>query len=550
MLFGDMGTIVSMVGPENLIEVASHYHPDPDVAEMVARCFANSNYRVGEGLTGRVIQSRTPLINLEVDIAELAKQVSPEMIPLMEKYPPRRMALFPLTARDACLGALMTYSLDGENLLDEDDVADLELLAAQASLAISNAQLVLRVEEELQQRERDSVRRNELEAQIQHAQKLESLGVLAGGIAHDFNNLLVGILGNASLAMIELAPESPVRSTVRRIEVAAQQAADLTNQMLAYSGKGQFITEVFDLSALVEEMAHLLEVSISKKVVLKYDFADTLPPLEADVSQIRQVIMNLITNASDAVGQRSGVVTISTGLTEVTGEYLKKSDFFGDDSGGSYVFVEISDTGSGINEQVRSRMFDPFFSTKSQSRGLGLAAVLGIVRGHGGAIRVYSEEGKGTSIKVLLPCSDAAIVRATGSHLAISGEETKLVTVLVADDEETVRVVAHKVLERLGHTVVLACDGREALKLFKERIDAIDLVILDMNMPHLSGSEVFQEIRHLSSVPTILTSGYNEQEATMTFKGKGLAGFLQKPWTANDLANAVQLAFHEDTEEI
>ncbi|MBE0611604.1 MAG: PAS domain S-box protein, partial [Dehalococcoidia bacterium] len=249
--------------------------------------------------------------------------------------------------------------------------------------------------------------RRRLDQQMQQTQKLESLGILAGGIAHDFNNLLVAILGNAGLALLELPPESPARQTVQAIETAAQRAADLTRQMLAYSGKGQFVVEPLNLSRVVEEMAHLLEVSVSKRAVLKYHFAPNLPPIEADATQVRQVIMNLITNASDAIGERSGVISISTGMQYADRAYLAESYLDADLPEGDYVYIEVADTGEGMADETRVRIFDPFFTTKFTGRGLGLAAVLGIVRGHRAAIKLYSESGRGTTFKVLFPAAAA-----------------------------------------------------------------------------------------------------------------------------------------------
>jgi CheY-like chemotaxis protein len=373
---------------------------------------------------------------------------------------------------------------------------------------------------------------------MQQTQKLESLGVLAGGIAHDFNNLLVAILGNAGLALMELPKESPARQTVQAIETAAQRAAELTRQMLAYSGKGKFVIEPLNLSKLVEEMAHLLEVSVSKRAVLKYRFAPNLPPIEGDATQIRQIIMNLITNASDAIGERSGVISISTGLMHCDRAYLQSSYLDSDLPEGDYVYLEVADTGEGMDEATRERIFDPFFTTKFTGRGLGLAAVLGIVRGHSGAIKLYSEMGRGSTFKVMLPA--AALLDQSGaepSHgsTAPAAAETRALTVLVVDDDETVRSVTRRMLEHAGYTVLQAADGVEALEIYGAN-PGIDVVLLDMTMPHMDGEETFRELRRISGdVKVVLTSGYNEQDATERFAGKGLAGFIQKPYRPAEL---------------
>jgi PAS domain S-box-containing protein len=387
--------------------------------------------------------------------------------------------------------------------------------------------------------------RRRLDQQMQQTQKLESLGILAGGIAHDFNNLLVAILGNAGLALIELPPESPARQTVQAIETAAQRAADLTRQMLAYSGKGKFVVEHLNLSRVVEEMAHLLEVSVSKRAVLKYHFAPNLPPIEADATQVRQVIMNLITNASDAIGERSGVISISTGMQYADRAYLAESYLDADLPEGDYVYIEVADTGEGMDEETRARIFDPFFTTKFTGRGLGLAAVLGIVRGHRAAIKLYSESGRGTTFKVLFPAASATAPLPAPETAAAPPPvppDGPRGTVLVVDDDETVRTVTRRMLEREGFGVILAADGAQAIETYRTT-PGIALVIMDMTMPRMDGEECFRGLRHLDPhVRVLLTSGYNEQDATERFVGKGLAGFIQKPYRPSELLAKVEAA--------
>ncbi len=386
------------------------------------------------------------------------------------------------------------------------------------------------------QREREEEERLKLEVQVQQAQKLESLGVLAGGIAHDFNNLLVSILGNADLAEQELSPVSPAMTSIKEIETAAVRAAELCRQMLAYSGKGKFVIEPIDLNEVVEEMTHLLDVSISKKAVIKYNLAHNLPAIEVDVTQIRQVIMNLITNASDAIGDKSGVISISTGAMNCDMEYLDKVYLKEGLAEGLYVYLEVADTGCGMDEKAMAKLFDPFFTTKFTGRGLGLAAALGIVRGHSGAIKVYSDLGKGTTFKFLIPASTERSV-----DLRISKRDDAKAwkgegTILLVDDEETVLAVGKRLLEAANFSVVTASDGHEALELFHEHMDEIKCVLLDMTMPRMDGEETYRELRRIrDDVPVILSSGYNEQEVTSRFVGKGLAGFIQKPYRLVEL---------------
>jgi len=393
---------------------------------------------------------------------------------------------------------------------------------------------------DITERKRAEEERQQLEAQIQQAQKLESLGVLAGGIAHDFNNLLMGILGYASIALKALPPASPVRDNIGQIEKAALRAADLTSQMLAYSGKGKFVAKAIDLTELVEEITRLLEVSISKKVVLKYDLERGLPAIVADPAQIRQVVMNLITNASEAIGDKSGVIRVSTGAMECDKAYLSGTYLNEELPEGFYAYVEVTDTGCGMHKETVEKIFDPFFTTKFAGRGLGLAAVLGIVRGHNGALEVDSEPGKGTTFKVLFPCTERPAVAIESGEPTIE-EQLGGGTVLVVDDEEMVCSLAKEMLEQAGVTVLTAADGQEALEVFREYADEIAAVLLDMIMPRMDGEETFREIRRIKpDVRVILSSGYNEEEATERFAGKGLAGFIQKPYRAAALIAKMQ----------
>jgi two-component system cell cycle sensor histidine kinase/response regulator CckA len=389
---------------------------------------------------------------------------------------------------------------------------------------------------------RDVTELRHLEQQMLHSQKLESLGVLAGGIAHDFNNLLTGILGNADLAKTEMSPLAPSRASLEGIEVAARRAADLCRQLLAYSGRGRFIIQPLDLQELVEEMGHLLAVSISKKVVLKYHFSTGVPAVDADATQLRQVIMNLIVNASEAIGERSGVISVTVGLSQCDESYLKSCFGTEHPKVGDYVYLEVADTGRGMDKATMDRIFDPFFSTKFTGRGLGLAAVLGIVRGHRGAIKVYSEEGRGTTFKLLFPASESSASKLEPKAPVSAGYHASG-KVLLADDEETIRNLGRRMLQRAGFEVIVAADGREAIEKFAKDKDGISLVILDLTMPHSDGEVCYREMRQLKpGVRVILSSGYNEQDIVNRFAGKGLAGFVQKPYTSEELLSKVREA--------
>jgi PAS domain S-box-containing protein len=378
----------------------------------------------------------------------------------------------------------------------------------------------------------------ELEEKMFQAQKLESLGVLAGGIAHDFNNILMSVMGNANLAMKRLAAESPAMENIRQIDSATSRAAELARQMLAYSGKGSFVVETLNIDKLVQEMIHILQVSISKHAVLRFNFNPNLPAVDVDATQLRQVIMNLVINASEAIGERSGVIAISTGAMDCDRDYLQSTYLDEELTEGLYVFFEVADTGCGMDRYTLDHMFDPFFSTKFTGRGLGMAAVLGIVRGHKGAVKAYSEVDKGTTFKVLLPASTRpeTLYDLQNPEMVWQGDGT----ILLVDDEESVRAICKDMLQDLGLDVITASDGREALKLFQENRDQISGVLMDMTMPHMDGEQAFRELRRIDpTIKIIMASGYNEQEISQKFLGKGLSGFIQKPYCISKLAETL-----------
>lgn len=401
---------------------------------------------------------------------------------------------------------------------------------------------VIIVAHDLSERRRAEDERRQLQAAIQHTQQLESLGVLAGGIAHDFNNLLMGVLGNAGLAKMEVAADTPVLASLQRIETAALRAADLTRQLLAYSGRGKFVVQPVNLSHLVEEMVQLLETVISKKAVLQLQLDPALPAIEADPTQMRQVVMNLITNASDALGTDAGTISICTGVQHATRKDLACAVAGQNLPEGQYVYLDVRDTGQGMDELTISKVFDPFFSTKFAGRGLGLAAVVGIVRGHRGAVKVQSQLGAGTLFRVWFPVAAGAVVAPTPTSVRPPAPSAIRGSVLVVDDEESVRSVASLMLSRAGLQVYTAHDGQQALEMVLADPDRFDLVLLDMTMPRLNGDETLRAMRAVrSDLRIILSSGYNEQESVERV-GRGVTGFLQKPYSPADLIDKVRHA--------
>jgi PAS domain S-box-containing protein len=393
--------------------------------------------------------------------------------------------------------------------------------------------------QDVTERVRQDEERLRLEAQIHHAQKLESLGLLAGGIAHDFNNLLVGVLSNASLALLDLDESAPVRHVVLDIERTAQRAADLTRQLLAYSGKGRFVVEPLDLSAIASEMSQLLRTVVSKDATLHLTL-DAAPPLMyGDATQLRQVIMNLITNASDALQGRAGSVIVRTSHGPHEAPLPDELTFGELRPGESALHLDVIDSGSGMERDVAERMFDPFFTTKFTGRGLGLAATLGIVRGHHGSISVMTAPGKGTHVRLSFPVANDAVqapATAPGARPEASGGR-----VLVVDDDRVVRGVCAALLSRRGFTVESVECGRDALERLATSAEPYRFVLLDLTMPGLSGIEVLQRIREAESeqsrpaVPVFLMSGYSEQDVSSGLGELTISGFLQKPFTMNDV---------------
>ncbi|MDG1478576.1 MAG: response regulator [Myxococcota bacterium] len=390
---------------------------------------------------------------------------------------------------------------------------------------------------DISERKRMEREREELLAHTMEEQRLKSLGVLAGGIAHDFNNLLVGIMGNASFASALLDSDHPARECLDDVQLASQKAADLAQQMLAYSGKGRFVIEPLNLSDTVREMSGLLRSSMPGHVSLKLSLSSQLPMFEADINQIRQVVMNLITNAIESIEPPSGTVRIRTDTVWVDRDYLRQMDFT-TLTEGRYILFEISDTGCGMSSETKQKMFEPFFTTKNTGHGLGLAATLGIVRGHKGALQVYSEPEQGTAIKLLFPTikNDASEEKTIqkGGYL------------LIAEDNLIVQRLLNRILRWAGYEILMANDGLEAIELFKNHGSMIRLVLLDMSMPRMDGKEAFQHIRSINpSIPILLSSGFNEQEATTHLSGQNLTGFIQKPYRKDTLLKIIQQTLDE-----
>jgi two-component system cell cycle sensor histidine kinase/response regulator CckA len=432
--------------------------------------------------------------------------------------------------------------------LTEGQAFDLELEIVTAASRLVWVRVIGRVEltgekvvrlfgsvQDITRQKKADEERQKLQLKMLEAQKLESLGVLAGGIAHDFNNLLTVIMGNASLARASNGTVSA--EALEHIEVASNRAADLCRQMLSYAGKSRFSLEGHDLNALIQDTTHLFKTSIAKNAVLEFSLSSAPLHVEIDASQIRQVIMNLVINASDAIGTAPGHIRLRSALKAVTFEQMRDARIGQERPAGDYVILEVEDDGCGMSAETITRIFDPFFTTKFTGRGLGLAAVLGIVRAHRGAFFVRSTLGKGTTFTLALPpATNLTPAQVRPVALTFTPPEKAEGTILIVDDEPQVRKIAASILEKQGYVIALASDGYEALALALAHGMRFKAVLLDLTMPGLDGPATLRELRALSkSVPVLIMSGYSETDARKHIIAAPLVGFIPKPFTADDL---------------
>lgn len=437
-------------------------------------------------------------------------------------------SFYPIVAHHEALGGKsVTYELDWANNIYQVHVEPYSNVAGDITGTIGVAL--------------DITNPKRVEEAMRHSQKVESLGLLAGGIAHDFNNLLTAMLAQTSLALTKLHQENPARPHVEKAVIAAERAANLTQQLLAYSGRTPMKMRPINLNTLIDQNQHLFEVAIPKTVQLHANLALPLPCIEADIGQMQQIIMNLILNAAEAVGEGHGLVTISTEVVQVDGQNNEVFNLDGHNFGkevlpsGKYVKLEVRDNGSGMDAETKARIFDPFFTTKSTGRGLGLAVVQGIVHSHRGMLKVESALGWGTTFHLLFPAL------APGS--SVEGTIVKVDTprrlkgmVIVIDDEESVRTAVADILELEDVQTLTAANGREGIAMYKERQAEINLVLLDMSMPGMDGVETLRQLQKIDpDVPVLMSSGYSESEISGRFEALGILGFLQKPYEVDQL---------------
>ena len=384
----------------------------------------------------------------------------------------------------------------------------------------------------------------EMERKLLYAQKLESLGIMAGGIAHDFNNLLSAIIGNLDFAQRILPIDSSLKKYIENSMEAGHRAADLTKQMLAYSGKAFFELKLMNLNDIVTENAGLFRMVIPKNIAMNVKADDDLPLIMADPGQIQQVVMNLITNAVEAIGTAQGVIILITGQADCDSDCIEKSVLPEKQAPGKYVYVEVTDNGSGMCQDIKNRLFEPFYTTKFMGRGLGMAATQGIIRAHKGLILLASEENQGTSFRILFPVEGD-----TASEHRQNAAKTDLPTIvdmegqgaiLVVDDEECVRSLGVDYVRYLGYDVFEACNGGEAMEVFLQHVNEISVVLLDLTMPVMGGVETFHEMKMIKpDVRIILSSGYSKEAVAEQFPGDKPDAFIQKPFQMDELQQKI-----------
>ncbi len=368
--------------------------------------------------------------------------------------------------------------------------------------------------------------------QALEVQKLESLGVLARGVAHDFNNLLGSILSNSELALADLDGASPAREGIKEIQTVAVRASEIVRELMIYAGQENPVFEPIDLSELVGEMLELLKISVSKRASLKIDLTKDAPAVRANAAQMRQVVMNLITNASEALGDSEGTISVTVAPVS-PGADSTESDLPRE----NYLRLEVRDTGCGMTEEIQAKIFDPFFTTKFAGRGLGLAAVQGVIRGHGGVINVLSAPGQGSRFEILLRCNSEPAERRRRTSPALADAAERLAaTVLIVEDEDTLRHAVCKMLRREGITVIEAANGKTGVDMFRARASEIDVVLLDMTLPGISGQEVLGQMRRMQpGAKVIVTSAYSHGWARTVIGGQEPWLYIRKPYRFNEL---------------
>ena len=514
------------------------------------------------GISGRVLGPRRAIA---IPDAGQAADLPEPGTPVPHTYVFTSYAGAPMLAGEEVVGIIGIYSERVRREFTKQDLSDLQIIANQIAAVVLNDRLFKEVRSRRDALEQEIAERVRLEERIVQGQKLESLGLLAGGVAHDFNNLLVGILGNAAYITEEIDDDSPVAAPAREINQAARLASDLCRQLLAYAGKGKSSSQLVDPNDLISEMAQVMNATLSGKATLEVKRCDQAVCVETDPVQMRQAIMNLITNAAESLSGERGTVGLSVGITFCDRDALARAYVDAGPGEGEYGYVEVKDDGDGMDGETLQRVFDPFFSTKKRGSGMGLAIVLGLVRAHHGVLMVKSIPGDGTSFRILFPLvADEDVVEPTGMNSEHEPPKVAVVApspppdepdelapapvtsrrngiVVVVDDEASVRSVAVRILYRHGFLPVEARDGEEALVLLEKHAAAVKCILLDLTMPKLDGEHTLKAVREKTpDLPVIISSGHASDEVFARCKGLGATAYLQKPYSASAMVGVLR----------
>lgn len=437
----------------------------------------------------------------------------------------------------------LAHALTEKWMLRQQTRAQVEALEAGVAARTAELEAALeKLKHESAERARFEEERRMIERKLEETQRLEGLGMLAGGVAHDFNNILTGILASASLAGMDVAPGTEVSLHLKRIEENSLRAAGLCQQLLVYAGKGQVSASSLDLNVLLRETLQLLHASVPKDAELALELAPKLPAIAGDAARLSQVFMNLVLNAAEALNGGPRRIRISTGTARLDQTALEKTVFRGEAKAGEFVTVEVTDTGLGMTPDTLSRIFEPFFTTKFTGRGLGLCAVVGIVRGHGGAMHVESEQGRGTTFRVYLPVAASAGPAVAEPRASATPKEKG--RVLVVDDEDAVRLVAAAAIKRQGFDTEVAADGTEAVEIMERGQNGFVGVLLDMTMPKMDGLTTLVNLRKIQpGLPVILMSGHDQGDIARKLEGHADVMMLKKPFTVDELQRCATQCF-------
>jgi two-component system, cell cycle sensor histidine kinase and response regulator CckA len=516
------------------VDVTDRKRAEAEAGRLLKIIDATTDFILTAGTDGRVIYANAALLRL-LGIDELAKLRGRRWDVVFNGDTLKQVegdVVSAVMRTGICQGELSLRDTQGRAVI----VSKVAVLHRDEE---SDAPTVSFVMRDVTRQKQAEVENIENERKMLLIQKSESLGVLAGGIAHDFNNLLTAMLGNASLARLDLADDSPLHGPLVQIETAATRAAELCQQMLAYAGRSPLSIAEVDITHLIEETRQLLQVSIGKKTEIDLQLERPLPVIRAAPAQMQQIVMNLVLNAAEAIGEKAGRITIRTQSRQFDAAELNRRFLSAPLTAGPYVLIEVADTGSGMTRETMARIFEPFFTTKFTGHGLGLAAVMGIVRSHGGGISVASEPGKGSVFSIVFPS-------AVGSTPSIPVSKTLppfarvAGLALVVDDEEHVRNLVMKILTMLGFSVITAVDGLDALEKFRGESERLSVVLLDLTMPRMDGEQAFLEMNRINAgVPVILMSGFSEKLTLDRFATTKPAGFLAKPFDLKTVQSRV-----------